>query len=89
MNLLLRWQCPLYVVPELEAYRWGADAVRLGLAGSVQRKNAALALQLSRAVLQRHRSTQTQLGNQRHTPPTHQRSERTRQIRNYQRNSIQ
>lgn len=46
-------QCPLYLCPELDAFEAGTQVLELGLAGSHQRSNAALALQLSRTWLQR------------------------------------
>ncbi|XP_072209047.1 folylpolyglutamate synthase, mitochondrial isoform X2 [Excalfactoria chinensis] len=45
--------CPLYLCPELDAFETGMRVLELGLAGSHQRSNAALALQLSRTWLQR------------------------------------
>eukprot|EP00076_Gallus_gallus_P016009 XP_015135196.1 folylpolyglutamate synthase, mitochondrial isoform X1 [Gallus gallus] len=45
--------CPLYLCPELDAFEAGTRVLELGLAGSHQRSNAALALQLSRTWLQR------------------------------------
>ncbi|XP_015135196.3 folylpolyglutamate synthase, mitochondrial isoform X7 [Gallus gallus] len=45
--------CPLYLCPELDAFEAGTQVLELGLAGSHQRSNAALALQLSRTWLQR------------------------------------
>ncbi|XP_067165010.1 folylpolyglutamate synthase, mitochondrial isoform X2 [Apteryx mantelli] len=45
--------CPLYLCPELDAFEEGGRALALGLAGDHQRSNAALALQLARAWLQR------------------------------------
>ncbi|NXL89499.1 FOLC protein, partial [Alectura lathami] len=45
--------CPLYLCPELDAFEAGNRALELGLAGSHQRSNAALALQLSQTWLQR------------------------------------
>uniref|UniRef100_A0A8V5G4S7 Folylpolyglutamate synthase n=1 Tax=Melopsittacus undulatus TaxID=13146 RepID=A0A8V5G4S7_MELUD len=45
-------ECPLYLCPELDDFE-DHDALELGLAGSHQRCNAALALQLARTWLQR------------------------------------
>ncbi|XP_061208881.1 folylpolyglutamate synthase, mitochondrial isoform X1 [Neopsephotus bourkii] len=45
-------ECPLYLCPELDDFE-DHDALELGLAGSHQRSNAALALQLARMWLQR------------------------------------
>ncbi|XP_065593656.1 folylpolyglutamate synthase, mitochondrial isoform X2 [Cyrtonyx montezumae] len=45
--------CPLYLCPELDAFEVGTRVLELGLAGTHQRSNAALALQLSRTWLQR------------------------------------
>ena len=50
---LLSPQCPLYLCPELDAFEGGRRALELGLAGTHQRSNAALALQLARTWLQR------------------------------------
>ncbi|KAJ7409816.1 Folylpolyglutamate synthase, mitochondrial [Pitangus sulphuratus] len=47
-------KCPLYLCPELDEFEEGYQALELGLAGSHQRSNAALALQLARTWLQRH-----------------------------------
>ncbi|POI20066.1 hypothetical protein CIB84_016187, partial [Bambusicola thoracicus] len=47
------FKCPLYLCPELDAFEEGRRVLELGLAGSHQRSNAALALQLSRTWLQR------------------------------------
>ncbi|TFK08292.1 frizzled-1 [Platysternon megacephalum] len=44
--------CPLYLCPDLEAFKEDDKALQLGLAGEHQRSNATLALQLSRAWLQ-------------------------------------
>lgn len=41
------FQSPLYLVPPLENYGWGAQPLQLGLAGNVQYCNASLALQLA------------------------------------------
>ncbi|NXA34759.1 FOLC protein, partial [Eudromia elegans] len=49
--------CPLYVCPELDAFEEGGRVLALGLAGEHQRSNAALALQLARAWLQRRGET--------------------------------
>ncbi|NXD61713.1 FOLC protein, partial [Eolophus roseicapillus] len=49
---LLFPQCPLYLCPELDDFE-DHDGLELGLAGSHQRCNAALALQLARMWLQR------------------------------------
>uniref|UniRef100_A0A672HL00 Folylpolyglutamate synthase n=1 Tax=Salarias fasciatus TaxID=181472 RepID=A0A672HL00_SALFA len=49
-------QCPLVVSPELHQYEAAVGPVRLGLAGSHQRLNASLALQLSSSWLQRHKA---------------------------------
>ncbi|XP_075295246.1 folylpolyglutamate synthase, mitochondrial isoform X1 [Opisthocomus hoazin] len=46
-------ECPLYLCPELDAFEGGRRALELGLAGTHQRSNAALALQLARTWLQR------------------------------------
>ncbi|KAM6110382.1 LOW QUALITY PROTEIN: folylpolyglutamate synthase, mitochondrial [Pterocles gutturalis] len=46
-------ECPLYLCPELDAFEDGRQALALGLAGTHQRSNAALALQLARTWLQR------------------------------------
>ncbi|NWU62575.1 FOLC protein, partial [Pterocles burchelli] len=46
-------ECPLYLCPELDAFEDGGQALALGLAGTHQRSNAALALQLARTWLQR------------------------------------
>uniref|UniRef100_A0A8C8ABH1 tetrahydrofolate synthase n=1 Tax=Otus sunia TaxID=257818 RepID=A0A8C8ABH1_9STRI len=46
-------ECPLYLCPELDDFEGGHRALELGLAGAHQRSNAALALQLARAWLQR------------------------------------
>ncbi|NXX98232.1 FOLC protein, partial [Centropus bengalensis] len=46
-------KCPLYLCPELDAFEGEHRALELGLAGTHQRSNAALALQLARAWLQR------------------------------------
>ncbi|NXC75273.1 FOLC protein, partial [Anhinga anhinga] len=46
-------QCPLYLCPELDAFEGDHQVLELGLAGTHQRSNAALALQLARAWLQR------------------------------------
>ncbi|XP_010185359.1 PREDICTED: folylpolyglutamate synthase, mitochondrial, partial [Mesitornis unicolor] len=46
-------ECPLYLCPELDAFEEGYRALELGLAGTHQRSNAALALQLARTWLQR------------------------------------
>lgn len=46
-------QCPLYLCPELDAFEGGQRVLELGLAGTHQRSNAALALQLARTWLQR------------------------------------
>ncbi|KAK8380551.1 hypothetical protein O3P69_016861 [Scylla paramamosain] len=40
-------QVPLYLIPPLENYGWGAQPLQLGLAGNVQYCNASLALQLT------------------------------------------
>lgn len=40
-------ESPLYLVPPLENYGWGAQPLQLGLAGNVQYCNASLALQLA------------------------------------------
>ncbi|NXJ88430.1 FOLC protein, partial [Corythaixoides concolor] len=50
---LLSPQCPLYLCPELDTFERGHQVLELGLAGAHQRSNAALALQLARAWLQR------------------------------------
>ncbi|NXX63055.1 FOLC protein, partial [Scopus umbretta] len=50
---LLSRQCPLYLCPELDAFEGDHHALELGLAGAHQRSNAALALQLAQAWLQR------------------------------------
>ncbi|NWH79817.1 FOLC protein, partial [Piaya cayana] len=50
---LLSPQCPLYLCPELDAFEGDHRALALGLAGTHQRSNAALALQLARMWLQR------------------------------------
>ncbi|XP_059351170.1 folylpolyglutamate synthase, mitochondrial-like isoform X1 [Daphnia carinata] len=47
----LEIKCPLYIVPSLDEYHWAPYQINLGLSGKVQRKNASLALQLSRAFL--------------------------------------
>ncbi|KFP09114.1 hypothetical protein Z169_03820, partial [Egretta garzetta] len=39
-------ECPLYLCPELDAFEGGQRVLELGLAGTHQRSNAALALQL-------------------------------------------
>lgn len=44
-------QCPLFIVPPLDAYQWNPYQLKLGLSGPVQWKNASLALQLTRAFL--------------------------------------
>ncbi|XP_069729286.1 folylpolyglutamate synthase, mitochondrial [Phaenicophaeus curvirostris] len=46
-------KCPLYLCPELDAFEGDRRALALGLAGTHQRSNAALALQLARTWLQR------------------------------------
>ncbi|NWI52995.1 FOLC protein, partial [Calyptomena viridis] len=45
-------KCPLYLCPELDEFEEGCRALELGLAGSHQRSNAALALQLAQTWLQ-------------------------------------
>ncbi|XP_069628134.1 folylpolyglutamate synthase, mitochondrial isoform X1 [Haliaeetus albicilla] len=45
-------ECPLYLCPELDAFEGDNQALELGLAGTHQRSNAALALQLARTWLQ-------------------------------------
>ncbi|KAK4310151.1 hypothetical protein Pmani_018264 [Petrolisthes manimaculis] len=47
-------ECPLYVVPPLESYGWGARPLQLGMAGSVQYANASLALQLTQYWINYH-----------------------------------
>ncbi|CAN9512772.1 unnamed protein product [Ophioblennius macclurei] len=49
-------QCPLVVCPELHQYEAAVGPISLGLAGSHQRLNASLALQLSFSWLQRHKA---------------------------------
>ncbi|KAF1649343.1 Folylpolyglutamate synthase, mitochondrial, partial [Eudyptes chrysocome] len=46
-------ECLLYLCPELDAFEGGRRVLELGLAGTHQRSNAALALQLARTWLQR------------------------------------
>ncbi|NWS72169.1 FOLC protein, partial [Crotophaga sulcirostris] len=48
-------KCPLYLCPELDAFEGDHRALELGLAGTHQRSNAALALQLAQTWLQRRR----------------------------------
>ncbi|XP_064325093.1 folylpolyglutamate synthase, mitochondrial isoform X2 [Phalacrocorax carbo] len=46
-------ECPLYLCPELDNFEGDHQVLELGLAGTHQRSNAALALQLARTWLQR------------------------------------
>ncbi|KAF1520348.1 Folylpolyglutamate synthase, mitochondrial, partial [Eudyptes sclateri] len=56
-------ECLLYLCPELDAFEGGRRVLELGLAGTHQRSNAALALQLARTWLQR-RSCRGKAGGQ-------------------------
>ncbi|KAF1582481.1 UNVERIFIED_CONTAM: Folylpolyglutamate synthase, mitochondrial, partial [Eudyptes pachyrhynchus] len=56
-------ECLLYLCPELDAFEGGRRVLELGLAGTHQRSNAALALQLARTWLQR-RSCRGKVGGQ-------------------------
>ncbi|NWV32826.1 FOLC protein, partial [Grantiella picta] len=67
---LLSLQCPLYLCPELDDFEEGCRTLELGLAGSHQRSNAALALQLARTWLQRLRCLSCPgLGELKEVPP--------------------